>query len=313
MVLKALNEFGNSRASYIAESIVYAVDNGARIVNISVGGANFSAVERAAVEYANEKDVLIIAAAGNEGRTLDDYGPGGLSGVVTVAATDQEDVRTIFSNWGQQVDLAAPGIDVLSLRARRTDTMRDIPDVEYLAGGAYVGEDNRYYRASGTSFAAPIVSGIASLVLSKDPDLSRDQLHRILTQSATDTEIPGKDQYTGYGIINAAAALSIDRDHFIDALISGVSVVEENGEVQLVLSGTANADDFRRARIEIGAGESPDSWKRVGDEIEEPVVDGQLGTIPAEEFAGSTQWVLRLVTEHDDRTEREAWFLLTLG
>ncbi len=313
MVLKALNAFGNTRASYIAESIVYAVDNGARLVNISVGGEKLSRIERAAVDYAIANGVLIIAAAGNEGQDLEDYGPAGLEGVLTVAATDLQDARTVFSNWGEQVDIAAPGIDVLSLRARRTDTMLDIPDVEYVRSANYVGDDKRYYRVSGTSFAAPIVTGIASLVLSKQPDLDYDELHRIITQSADDADVPGKDQFTGYGIVNAAAALSLDRNYYIDSLISGATVVQQDGAVLLSVSGTADANDFERAWIEIGAGKEPTAWKRVATEIGAAVIDGELGNIPAAEFAGSADWVLRLITEHSDGTHREAWFLLSLG
>lgn len=313
MVLKALNAFGNTRASYIAESIVYAVDNGARLVNISVGGEKLSRIERAAVNYASENGVLIIAAAGNEGQDLEDYGPAGLEGVLTVAATDLQDARTVFSNWGEQVDIAAPGVDVLSLRARRTDTMLDIPDVEYVRSANYVGDDNRYYRVSGTSFAAPIVTGIASLVLSKQPDLNYEELHRIITQSADDADVPGKDQFTGYGIVNAAAALSLDRNYYIDSLISGATVVQQDGAVLLSVSGTADANDFERAWIEIGAGKEPTEWKRVATEITAAVIDGELGNIPAAEFAGSSDWVLRLITEHGDGSHREAWFLLSLG
>ena len=313
MVLKALNAYGNSRASYIAESIVYAADNGARIINISVGGENLSRIESAAVEHARKKGALIIAAAGNEGQSLENYGPGGTPGVVTVAATDLEDARTIFSNWGPQVDIAAPGIDVLSLRARRTDTMLDIPDVDYVAAANYVGDDNRYYRASGTSFAAPIVTGIGSLVLSQRPELTADELQRILTQSADDTDAPGKDQFTGYGIINASAALSLDKEYYVESLISGAAVVQEGNAVSLAVSGTADANDFKRAWIEIGAGEQPATWKRVGEAIKKSVTQGVLTTIPAAEFAGSTEWVIRLTTEHDDGSTREAWFLLTLG
>ena len=313
MVLKALNAFGNTRASYIAESIVYAVENGARLVNISVGGEKLSRIERAAVDYAIANGVLIIAAAGNEGQDLEDYGPAGLEGVLTVAATDLQDSRTVFSNWGEQVDIAAPGIDVLSLRARRTDTMLDIPDVEYVRSANYVGDDKRYYRVSGTSFAAPIVTGIASLVLSKQPDLDYEELHRIITQSADDADVPGKDQFTGYGIVNAAAALSLDRNYYIDSLISGATVVQQDGAVLLSVSGTADANDFERAWIEIGAGKEPTEWKRVATDISAAVVDGELANIPAAEFAGSSDWVLRLITEHSDGSHREAWFLLSLG
>ena len=191
--------------------------------------------------------------------------------------------------------------------------MLDIPDVEYVRSANYVGNDKRYYRVSGTSFAAPIVTGIASLVLSKQPDLNYEELHRIITQSADDTDIPGKDQFTGYGVVNAAAALSLDRDYYIDSLISGAQVLQEDGAFLLAVSGTADANNFSRAWIEIGAGEEPTEWKRVASDIDAAVVDGVLGRIPAAEFAGSSEWVLRLITEHSDGSHREAWFLLSLG
>ena len=103
--------------------------------------------------------------------------------------------------------MAAPGLDILSLRARRTDTMLGIEGVKYEAGAAYVGEDKRYYRASGTSFSAPMVSGLASLMIANDPGLTNRQVMAIIKSTARDVGAPGVDQYTGYGIVDAAAAL----------------------------------------------------------------------------------------------------------
>ena len=313
MVLKSLNAFGNTRASFIAEAILYAADNGAKLVNVSVGGSSLSRIEKAAVDYANSKDVMIVAAAGNEGISLEDYGPGGLPGVLTVSATDLDDARTVFSNWGTQVDIAAPGMEVLSLRARRTDTMRDIPGVEYINAANYVGQDKRYYRVSGTSFAAPIVTGIASLIASREPDVSNVELRRMLTQSAEDVDAPGKDQFTGYGIVDAKLALTIERDFFIESTISGVGVVQVDGQPALQVNGTADASDFGRAWLEIGAGENPTDWKRIATEIDAAVSDGSLLIVPAQEFAGSTVWMLKLVTEDRDGKQRQAWFRLALG
>lgn len=313
MVLKSLNAFGNTRASFIAEAILYAVDNGAKLVNVSVGGSNLSRVEKAAVDYANSNDVMIVAAAGNEGISLEDYGPGGLPGVLTVSATDLDDARTVFSNWGTQVDIAAPGMEVLSLRARRTDTMRDIPGVEYINAANYVGQDKRYYRVSGTSFAAPIVTGIASLIASREPDVSNVELRRMLTQSAEDVDVPGRDQFTGYGIVDAKLALTIERDFFIESSISGVGVVQVDGQPALQVNGTADASKFRKAWVEIGAGENPSEWKRMATEIDVAVTDGNLLLIPAQEFAGSAVWMLKLVTEDQDGKQRQAWFRLALG
>ena len=170
MVLKALNNFGHSRASNLSRALIYAADNGAAIVNMSVGGEGITDVERAAVDYAVGKGVLIVVAAGNSVVDVNTYGIAGLDGVLTVASTDLEDKRAIFSNWGSQVDIAAPGVEVLSLRARRTDILRGLLDVDYRPGEAYVGSDKRYYRISGTSFSAPQVAGLATFVLCFTPE-----------------------------------------------------------------------------------------------------------------------------------------------
>jgi subtilisin family serine protease len=312
MVLKAVNNFGHTRASYLAKAIVYAVDNGAQVINMSVGGKNLSTMEHEAVKYATSKGVLIVAAAGNEGINVGEFGPAGVEGVLTVASTDLQDKRAGFSNWGPQIDLAAPGIDVLGLRARRTDTMRDIPGVEYVSGANFVGDDNRYYRASGTSFSAPIVTGVASLILSRRPDLSGQQVARMLKQSATDTDVPGVDQYSGYGIVNAVGAMKASPQFFIHSAISGFKVVNGEGGLALQVLGTADADRFRKATVSIGAGDNPASWTDVLD-IKQNVRQGLLGNIPASHFAGAKTWTIRLTTEHQSGTKREIRFLLNLG
>ena len=311
MVLKALNNFGHTRASYLAKAIVYAVDNSARIINLSVGGKEITTIEREAIKYATSKGVLVVVAAGNEGIDVSDYGMAALDGVVTVAATDLNSERALFSNWGTPVDIAAPGMEVLSLRARRTDFMRDLPDVEYVDGANYVGDDKRYYRASGTSFSAPIVTGVASLLLSNDPALTAQEVKRILLQSAEDIATPGVDQFTGHGMVDAKAALRADPAYYIDSGITGVEVSQVGGRTVVRVLGTADADRFQDARLELGEGELPQRWKEVG-RLSLAVTGGNLGGIDASEFAGATQWTLRIVTRHQDGSTREARFQLDL-
>src|SRR5690606_3615537 len=115
------------------------------------------------IAHARSRGAVVVVAAGNEGVNVAEFGMAGADGVIAVGATHLDDSHPPFSNWGAGVDIAAPGVDVLSLRARRTDTMLGIKDVPYEAGSAYVGADRRYYRISGTSFSAPIVAGVASL------------------------------------------------------------------------------------------------------------------------------------------------------
>ena len=178
MILKAVNNFGHSRASYVAEAIAYAADNGARVINLSLGGKEPTKVAQAAIDYAYSKGVVIVVAAGNEGADISKFGITGSDKVLTVAATGFDDQRAVFSNFGK-ISVAAPGLDILSTRGRRTDTMLGIEGVKYTAGAAAVGEDKRYYRASGTSFSAPLVSGLASLMIANDPALTNRQVMNI--------------------------------------------------------------------------------------------------------------------------------------
>ena len=313
MVLKALDSFGHTRASFLAEAIVYAVDNGAQIINLSVGGKEISHAEELAVQYAEDNGVLVFAAAGNQGAEVSDYGFVPYETVVAVGSSNIEDKRSGFSNWGEGVDISAPGEDVLSLRARRTDLMLNVRHLEYEMGTAYVGEDNRYYRAAGTSFSTPIVTGIASLILSKNPDLTPTEVRRMLYQSAKDIEVPGRDQYTGFGRVDATAALNADPAFEIVADITGIEVVQEQGGVFITVQGTANANDFEHAQIFIGAGENPDDWKGVGEGISRAVSGGRLTSIAAGEFQGSAVWIIRLVVTHENGKAREERYTLNLN
>lgn len=313
MVLKALNDFGHTRASFLAEAIAYAADNGARVINVSVGGKNLTRAETLAVQHAHAKGALVVVAAGNDAVNVAEFGPAGVPGALAVASTGLDDQRAPFSNTGEGIALAAPGMDVLSLRARRTDFMRDLPGVKYQAGESFVGADRRYYRTSGTSFSAPIVSGVASLVLSKRPELGADDLREILLQTARDVGVPGQDHHTGHGIVDARAALRAEPGVTLRTEIEGVEVVREGEGQVVVVKGSATADALRRRWIEIGAGDEPKSWKRIGDEHATPVEKGELGRIPAGDLRGSKVWTIRSVIEHENGEKREVRFRLELG
>ena len=312
MVLKALNNFGRTRASYVAQAIVYGVDNGAQILNLSVVGAGLPDVVQQAIDYADSKGVIVVAAAGNRAENIDEVSPAGLQHVLSVAATDTEDQRAYFSNVGDSIALAAPGVDVMSLRARRTDFMLNNADSQYEAGSAYVGEDNRYYRASGTSFSAPIVTGVASLVWSNRPDLSHAQVRQILEQSARDVGPAGRDRLTGFGIVDPRAALLADPDTFISATIDGVGAEGEGEEQMAQVFGSADADQFARAWLEIGAGEEPTSFERVSEDLTEAVSRGMLGQFPARVLENEREWVVRLVVEHQNGRSRLAQWRLSM-
>ncbi len=313
MVLKVVDDRGRTNAGLVAKAILYAAYNGARVINLSVGGRDLTLAGKLAIDYAHHKGTVIVVAAGNNGINVKDFGPAALNKVITVAATDPNDKRLGYSNWGQGIDIAAPGVDVLSLRARGTDLMRDVPGMKYKPGENYVGKDKKYYRASGTSVAAPIVAGTASLMLSKYPHLTNKQVKRMLLHSAEDIEIPGFDQYTGYGLLDARAALSADPKFFVDALITSVKVVKTGKRPFVRVIGTADADQLKKAWVEIGAGEKPTEWKKVSWALSSSVRGAKLADIPTYLFAGSNRWTIRVITEHQNGRRREARSRLSFG
>ena len=179
-----LDQYGNGWYSDIAAGIVYAVDNGAKIINLSLGGARASATLCEAVKYAREtKGSLVVAATGNSGGAV--YYPAACADALAVAATDRADNWATFSNHGPEVDLAAPGVEIYSTWP-------------WLDG---------YFTKSGTSMAAPHVSGVAALVWSHWPAWSSDAVSEQITGTAVDVADPGWDPLTGWGRLDAAAAL----------------------------------------------------------------------------------------------------------
>jgi len=313
MPLKVLNFTGRGRSSGISEAIYYAVANGARVINLSLGGEEISPPEQRAIDYAWDHDVLVVAAAGNSGVSTENFGPAASPHVLTVGASDADDRHAGFSNWGASVDLVAPGIDVLSLRARDTDFALVAGLEDYAPGEWFVGADALLYRASGTSFAAPLATGVASLVVAKNPDVTAAELLRILTQSARDIAVPGVDQYTGYGLLDARAALVQPPESFLEVGIADVAVVQRKGKPVLQILGTVNADRLDRAWIEIGEGSDPQSWKKVSKTIKDTVDGGALDELEVKHFSGSSQWTLRLIGTHKSGQQREARFVLDLG
>jgi subtilisin family serine protease len=297
----------------VAEALAYAADNGARVINLSLGGRKLTRIEQIAVDHARSKQALVVVAAGNDGDQVAGMSPAGLDGVITVTATDRGDRRAGFSNWGPQVDIAAPGVDVLSLRARNTDLLSLIPGVEYEKGEGIVGDDRAYFRASGTSFASPMVTGTLSLIMARQPDVTAEEARRMVLNSTRDIETPGVDNYTGYGLIDAAAAIKAPRDYYLESRISGVGVVRKGGKPHLRVTGTATADRFGKATLYLGQGAAPKKWLRVNVAIKETIDNATLMDLPAGLFRGAKEWTIRLVTEHENGSRREAWFKLNLG
>ncbi|BCB05804.1 hypothetical protein KH172YL63_39370 [Bacillus sp. KH172YL63] len=172
--VKVLDASGSGDTEQIAYGIKYAVDHGAKVINLSLGGS-YSRVIEYALKYAHDHGVTVVAATGNDGMEELSY-PGSSKYVVAVGATNNLDIVSDYSNYGNGIDLVAPGTDIPSL----------VPDgnVTYM---------------SGTSMAAPHVAAVAGLILSQDGELTPAQVERVLTRTAVDISFDEEDNPgTGY-------------------------------------------------------------------------------------------------------------------
>ena len=195
--VRVLDKDGAGYASDVAEGIIYAVDHGALVINLSLGGPIPSSAQEAAIEYAVQKGVTVLAAAGNSGPGAAPEYPAALPGVIAVAATTPEDQAASFSTRGAYVDIAAPGTMILS----------SLP-----------GDDYAY--ESGTSMATPFAAGVAALVRAVDLSRQVDMLG-LLTGTAQDIDAAGVDTATGAGLVCASCAV---------AAHSGAVIPDEPGE-----------------------------------------------------------------------------------
>ncbi|NQX00724.1 S8 family serine peptidase [bacterium] len=187
--VRVLDANGSGSYSAIANGITYAADRGAKVINLSLGGTTSSRTLQDAVNYAWNKQSVIVAAAGNNGNSTTFY-PAACTNVVAVSATDAADVRPSWSNFGSYVDVSAPGANILSL----------------------YGAD-QYASWNGTSFSCPVASGVVALAASANSKLTNAQLVDLLIKNTDDIGAPGYDVYYGSGRVNAyrtaAAALAL--------------------------------------------------------------------------------------------------------
>jgi subtilisin family serine protease len=239
LVVKA----GNARGSFTdvdeAAGIMYAVDHGAKIINLSVGGRTTSVTEQRAIQYAVQHGALLVAAVGNEyaagnpveypAALLQPTGSNGVGGSgLAVTASVSTGLRASFANTGSWLSLAAPGENVFGAVS------------QYASPAAYPrsplpgAQSGLYGYASGTSFAAPQVAGAAALVWAANPSLTAHQVAQILKETAS-----GAGRWTpelGFGVIDVAAAVARAQAGGPGVLLSGNRV---NTRVQLNWSGDA--------------------------------------------------------------------------
>ncbi|GIW08639.1 MAG: hypothetical protein KatS3mg060_3444 [Dehalococcoidia bacterium] len=191
MPIKVLDAGGSGYTSDVAAGIIWAADHGAKVINLSLGGAGRSVTLETAVNYAVAKGALVVAAAGNGGNSVPNY-PGAYPAAIAVAATDSSNARASFSTYGSFVDIAAPGVSIYAT----------VP-----TGSCDLCHGSGYAALSGTSMATPHVAGVAA-VLAGLPEYSTPaHIRSAIEGAALDLGAPGRDDFYGFGLVQLDAAI----------------------------------------------------------------------------------------------------------
>ncbi len=247
--------------SVVAQSIYYATDNGAQVLNMSFGSPYPSKTVSDAIAYAHSRRVLSISSTGNDGVETYNF-PAADSLTLGIGAFSYDGALAWFSTIGDFVDLVAPGEAILSLRAAGTDLYADGGEP-----GVHIVEED-YLIASGTSMSAPHAVGCAAVVMAFESGLSPDEIGALLKSACVDLvdpylegdSYPGWDKFTGHGLIDlnqvinqlAGITLSIETPHEGD-LVSGT----------VEITGTAAGPAFSAFQLDYGSSIDPATWTTI--------------------------------------------------
>lgn len=183
MPIKVLDETGAGSTYNVAQGIIWATDHGAKVINMSLGNYVDAEFLHDAIRYAYERDVVLIAATGNDNTDKPGY-PAAYPEVFAVSATDYRNQKAVFSNYGDYVDVVAPGENIAST---------------YMQA--------QYASLSGTSMASPHVAALAAMIRSVNPAMTNAEVIQLMRNSVNDLGPAGKDDEYGYGLIDVKKAL----------------------------------------------------------------------------------------------------------
>jgi len=243
MIVKGLSDSGVGSSSALADCVRYAADNGADVISSSWGSYNTQQILTDAFHYADSLGVVCVAGAGNDNKDMSDFTPANIDTVIAVAATDPQDNKASFSNYGSKIAVSAPGVGILLLSANGAST------------GTY------YAISSGTSYAGPHVAGMAALIASEYPTFSNNDIRTRILASCEDLGISGKDTYFGFGRINSGFILDPpDRIWIIsisaaDIAGDGDGKVEQGETIALTVTLETFASDLSNVSATLRSGD----------------------------------------------------------
>ena len=295
MALKVGDEHGKASSFNIYRALHYAADHGARVINISLGSKDISKLEEYGVNYAYDKGCVIVVAAGNQSSSISEYGPPALRKVIAVAAAAPSGRRIWSSNIGANVALTAPGRSIYSLYSK--DSVWTGPSARKI---------DLCYKAAGTSFAAPFVAAVASLLLAKDPQLTNNEVEDILLDSASDIEEPGWDQYTGAGFLDARAALAHPQGKILTVRFMDIVINRKDKDVTSVDIYGVVRGEVSRYTVELAKGTKSDKWDKVFESQTTPGKDGFICRIEANKLKNGNEWTVRITAEDGRKNSKSA-------
>lgn len=240
MPVKVLDKKGSGTHAAIANGIYFAADQGAKVINMSLGGAEGSTVLFEAVKYAHEKGVTIVAAAGNDGSGVVSYPAAYDDHVIAVGATGYGGYLAPYSNYGSSLDVVAPGGDT-SVDKNGDGYVDGILQNTFDPVSKSPGRFS-YYFFQGTSMASPHVAAAAALVLASGAAGAPAEVQNILQSTANDLGAVGRDNSFGHGLIDVAAAVSgtapPPSENQAPVAADQTVTTSENTSVSLTLTGS---------------------------------------------------------------------------
>ncbi len=280
VALRAFDATGNGEEDDIAAALVYAALNGVKIVNMSFGDGVDSPVLRDAIEFARQMGCILVASAGNTGVVSRQF-PAGYDGVLVVASTNENDLRSPFSSTGSLVDISAPGERIVTTAI-----------------------NSRYRTVSGTSFSAPLAAACAALMLERFPAANASEIVSTLTENTNDLGMDGWDAEYGNGRLDVFAAVS-------STALSDVSIshphneqrfdVQRQGSIEIV--GTTISPLAVGYALYWGRGAEPQIWNKFAEG--DSRYRSTLGVLNTQTFVTGDYVIRLIVSRRDSRTIEE--------